>query len=316
MISEIQYTTISTADLDRSLSLFRDVMGMEIVAEQFVFGPEFEQLWGLPTFMTARSIILGKPRVASGRIRLIRFEPLSEIVICEGADPWDTGAVKTIDFVVTDFERAKHLLDSHGWGWRTDPQRYPLPNGEGELLEGHIDGPDDTTLGILQLFGVSRSAYVEVGDDVLFSEMATSSRFVTDIEQALSFYVDVLGFQVVTDIIIDQTKLQGLIESPSGGALRMILLGSLETKSGEIGLLKYEGIKGKSLAHRAKPPCRGVIMMSFETQDLDQLHDQLREHGVTVFSSPVQLELEPYGLVQVMTVQSPDGVMHEFFQRE
>jgi catechol 2,3-dioxygenase-like lactoylglutathione lyase family enzyme len=142
MISEIRFTTISTADLQRCLSLFRDVIGMEVIATQPVGGEAYEQLWDLLYGTSAESILLLQPGMPSGGIRLLRFVPVSETVIRETAEPWDTGAVKILDFMVTDFERARQALNAQGWQWRTEPQQYQLPGGEGESREGHIQGPD------------------------------------------------------------------------------------------------------------------------------------------------------------------------------
>lgn len=315
MISQIQFTTISVADMERALTLFRDVMGMQVIARQEIFGSEIEELWGLPTFMSGQSVLLGKPGVSGSRIRLVRFEPVSDVVIREKAEPWDTGAIKIVDFMVSDFQQAEQALLSHGWQWRTSPQRYALPNDEGESLEGHINGPDGTILGVIQLFGVSRSKYVEVADDTLFSEMATTSYLVPDLDQALAFYSGALGLRVTDDVTINQAELQRLIGLPSGVSLRMVLLGSAQGKSGKIGLLQYQGITGASLAEISKPPHRGAVLISFETDALHHVYDTLKNSDAQIICPPVQVEIEPYGRVSAMTAKAPDGVMLEFFQR-
>jgi catechol 2,3-dioxygenase-like lactoylglutathione lyase family enzyme len=199
--------------------------------------------------------------------------------------------VKIVDFMVSDFKRAHQVVASHGWEWRTAPQQYKLPGGQGETLEGHLKGPDGVILGIIQLIGLARSQYVEIADDVLFSEMATSSFLVPDLEQAVSFYCDGLGLQVAEDVTIKQAELQRLIGLPPGVSLRMVLLGSGQTKSGKIGLLKYEGIAGNSLADRATPPNRGAVMITFETEAIAQLYERLKSAGGQCLSPLVRIAL-------------------------
>jgi catechol 2,3-dioxygenase-like lactoylglutathione lyase family enzyme len=316
MISQIRFTTLSVADLERAVALFRDVMGMSIIAQQEILGPEIEELWGLPTFMLGQSVILGKPDLSGSQIRLVQFEPVSQIVVREKAEPWDTGAIKIVDFMVSDFQQAEQALMSHGWEWRTPPQQYKLPNGEGESLEGHVKGPDGTIVGVIKLIGLSRSKYVEIADDVLFSEMATTSYLVPNITQALEFYSAVLGLHVTDDVTINEAEIQKLIGIPSGVGLRMVLLASGQARSGKIGLLEYEGVTGTSLAEISKPPHRGAVLISFETDNLDDLHGRLKTSGAHIVCPPVQIEVQPYGDVRAMTAKAPDGVMLEFFQRQ
>lgn len=315
MISEIRFATVSVSELGRSQSLFQDVIGMELVGRQQIRGPDYERLWGLKEGTEAEAVLLGKPGIPSGRIRLLKFQPLSSVVVRECAEPWDTGAVKILDFLVTDFEQARRAFASHGWQWRTEPQRYWWPGREGATIEGHIKGPDGILLGIGQVIGPPRSEYVEATDDSLFSEMATSSFLVPNLERALAFYKEVLGLTVSLEMEIEEAELQKLVGLPAGVALRMVFLGSPDSKSGKVGLLKYSGIEGRSLAERVRPPNRGTVLITFETDSISPLPDRLTQAGAQIISLPVHIDLEPYGRVLGMTARAPDGVLLEFFQQ-
>jgi hypothetical protein len=58
------------------------------------------------------------------------------------------------------------------------------------------------------------------------------------------------------------------------------------------------------------------VLISFETDNLDDLHGRLKTSGAHIVCPPVQIEVQPYGDVRAMTAKAPDGVMLEFFQRQ
>ena len=312
-ISGIKFTTISTNNLERNRELFCAVVGMEVVAEQKFSGPEVEKLWRLSPGATAHGLLLQKPGIDGGGIRLLQFNPLSDVVARQGAAAWDTGAVKILDLIVNDHARATALFDAHGFSWRSPaPNRYALPDGS-ETLERHIETDDGVIIGVPQVFGQPRSKWVAAPDSSLFSEATNSSFLVNDFASSLHFYRDVLGLTVMEDLSITSEELQKLIGLPEPVTLRMAFLQNPTTLAGKVGLLNYSGITGKSLSHRACPPHRGAIMLTFETDDLEGLESRLRANKAEIIASGIELELPPYGARRLLTARSPDGIFLEFF---
>lgn len=321
-VSGIRWTTIGTNDLARNVELFSAVVGLEVVAEQTFSGTAWENLWQLPTGTTGRGLLLQKPGIVGGGIRLVEFDPPSPVVVREGAAAWDTGAIKILDLIVNDHARATKLFDAYGFRWRSPaPNRYPLPDGS-ETLERHIETDDGVILGVPQVFGQPRSVWVAADDAELFSEATNSSYLVNDLDASLSFYRDVLGLHVMADLSITSEELQKLIGLPEPVTLRMAFLeGRAEvgpdvsdayTLAGKIGLLNYAGIAGKPLSHKACPPHRGIIMVTFQTDDLDALAARLRAGGAEIVGRETT-DLPPYGVRQILTARAPDGLFLEFF---
>ena len=313
-ISGIKFTTIGTNNLERNRELFCDVVGLEVVAEQTFAGPGVEKLWGLEAGVTARGLLLQKPGIEGGGVRLLQFAPESGVVAREGAEAWDTGAVKILDLIVNDHARATELFDARGFRWRSPaPNRYALPDGS-ETLERHIETDDGVILGVPQVFGQPRAKWVAAPDSSLFSEATNSSFLVNDFAASLHFYRDVLGLRVMADLSITSEELQKLIGLPEPVTLRMAFLQGPDTLAGKVGLLNYSGITGRSISRRACPPHRGAIMLTFQTDDIDELERRLRGGGAEIIGAGVELELPPYGARRMLTARAPDGIFLEFFQ--
>lgn len=321
-VSGIRWTTIGTQDLARNVELFSTVVGLEVIAEQHFSGATWEMLWQLPQGTTGHGLLLQKPGIVGGGVRLVEFDPPSPVIVREGAAAWDTGAIKILDLIVNDHARATELFDTHGFTWRSPaPNRYPLPDGS-KTLERHIETEDGIILGIPQVFGQSRSAWVAADDAELFSEATNSSYLVNDLESSLRFYRDVLGLRVMADLSITSEELQKLIGLPEPVTLRMAFLeGRAEvgpgasdayTLAGKIGLLNYSGITGSSLRDKACPPHRGVIMVTFQTDNLKDLAARLETSGAEI-SGTGTADLPPYGVRQILTARAPDGLFLEFF---
>jgi catechol 2,3-dioxygenase-like lactoylglutathione lyase family enzyme len=315
MISGIRFTTVSTADLARARELFGDVMGMEAVGRQAVADAGYAPFWDLPEGVTGEMVVLRQSDIPAGQVRLVQFEPASSTVVRDGAAAWDTSAIKLMDFFVEDFQKAEQALQARGWSWRTSPIEYEWPNGEGASREAHVETKDGVILGIIEIMGPSRQDYLDVPEGVLFSEMATSSFLVPDLDAALHFYGDVLGLEPSVDMTFESEEMQRLIGLDAPITLRMVLLESPAEPSGKVGLLHYEGVEGTSLAERARPPHRGLLGMTFETDDLTALHQRLNATEARVLSPPQPVHVAPHGRVQAMGVQAPDGVRMGFFEQ-
>jgi catechol 2,3-dioxygenase-like lactoylglutathione lyase family enzyme len=233
----------------------------------------------------------------------------------EGAAAWDHGAIKLLDFFVEDFEAAELALQREGWSWRTDPIEYDWPDGNGASREAHVETEDGVILGIIELLGPSRQDYLRVPEGVLFSEMATASFLVPDFNAALQFYGDTLGLEPAVDMTFEMEEMQRLIGLDDPVTLQMVLLESPLEPSGKVGLLRYVGVEGASLADRARPPHRGVLAMTFETDDLGALRHRLERTDAHLLAEPRPVDVAPYGTVRSMWVQTPDGVCVEFFEQ-
>ena len=160
---------ISTAEADRHLELFRDVLGMQVTSQQVVSGAEASLLWGVDV-RSARVTRLATPPSYAG-VALIEFDPVSEVVIREGMQGIDTDALKVIDVVTSDAEAGFERFERAGFAVSDVRSSYEIEDGA--VTETHAYGPEGVVIGILDFHTIDASRFVEITDRP-FSEVMLS----------------------------------------------------------------------------------------------------------------------------------------------
>ena len=56
-------------------------------------------------------------------------------------------------------------------------------------------------------------------------------------------------------------------------------------------------------------------MLRFPVYDIKKIYQLSLDEGIDVIYSPIQVELKPYGKVNLMAVRGPGGVWLEFFEK-
>ena len=102
---------------------------------------------------------------------------------------------------------------------------------------------------------------------------------VRDYAEAIDFYVDKLGFDLVED-------------TDQGHGKRWVVV---RPKGAETGLLLAKAANAKQ-ADRIGDPGGGRVMLFLQTDDFERDHGRMQEAGVTFLEAPRR---EPYGMVAV-----------------
>ena len=134
---------------------------------------------------------------------------------------------------------------------------------------------------------------------------------VSDLEASLHFYRDILGWKVVYENIIFP-KLAEFLNIPGGEGRNIMLQQKENMFHGMIELVAFTKPEPES------PPqvglgVRGLRMLSFLVDDLDDVYQVLMEEGVEVYSPPGTSNLGEY-TVKVCIVKDPDDVLLEIIQ--
>ena len=77
--SPLHMVTISVSDLEKSLSFYRDILGMEIQSESELAGEAFEHHWKVSPGTTARAVLLQASGMDVGQVLLLQFSPASGV---------------------------------------------------------------------------------------------------------------------------------------------------------------------------------------------------------------------------------------------
>jgi catechol 2,3-dioxygenase-like lactoylglutathione lyase family enzyme len=111
--------------------------------------------------------------------------------------------------------------------------------------------------------------------------LALVSLVVRDYDEALDFYVGVLGFDLVEDRFVPQQDKRWVVVAPPGGGGARLLLARATTPEQEARIGDQTG---------------GRVFLFLETDDFDRDHRRYRERGVEFVREP---KAELYGTVAV-----------------
>lgn len=340
MIQAIHSVTIATGDMATAHRFYGDLLGMEAIAEFEMPGRLIEQLWQVPTRVSARGLLLQKfhhlshggetekTPVGTGLLRLIEFQPVSE-PMRNGARPWDYGFFD-LNFHVRDIEACYRQLTEAGFKAVSEPLPFRLPGPRPVTFkEVHIHAPDGVVVALVEEVAEKSSAGDTVASEKVvaddqrpatsgfeYSEARTLGIVVPDARQALSFWRDLLGLRAIFDVELGGQQLEQMLGLPEGTTFRMVLLRPRRGMTGPA-LLEFHGLEGRDIRQRAKPPHAGLLQISFRVDaqhELYELYRKLQASNVEILCPPTELQYAPLMGTWVMTALSPEGILLEFFK--
>lgn len=109
---------------------------------------------------------------------------------------------------------------------------------------------------------------------------------VPDLDAALAFYVDTLGFTVAFDGDWDHKPQNDRVIGIDGTSARMAML---HAGAGHIELWEYRRPTPTTLASDYSPADHGIAHFCLQVTDIDAEYERLRHAGMTFHGPPVQL---------------------------
>jgi catechol 2,3-dioxygenase-like lactoylglutathione lyase family enzyme len=304
----------SVSDLDHWIEYYTIVLGWE-VREAGTVSDALLTAWGLPEEATASFVLVANPGSETGFVRIIDFDNVPQRRIREHDQPWETGGIFNINKRVSDMATLSEEVTNAGWQAQSAPVRFTFgPFVVWEWIPRHPDGV--------------RTAFIERVEPPLegWPNLKTTSRtfnstqMVKDIDRALTFYRDVLGFETYLEHNAPSKapgeNVLGLSrEAMTDIARHVVIVHPQGQNEGSIELLQYMGYTGRDFSEHAVPPNLGILMLRFPVPDVDALAEHLQNQGVPISTPLVITELKPYGQVKILAVLAPDGAWLEFFQQ-
>jgi catechol 2,3-dioxygenase-like lactoylglutathione lyase family enzyme len=148
----------------------------------------------------------------------------------------------------------------------------------------------------------------------MLGAMAHVGITVRDMDKALAFYRDTLGFRVLGDIIITGDEADRLTRL-KGTTLRAVYVRSeSDLKGPPLELLHFvepTPDTGQPYARLTNP---GITEVAFWVKDIEKTYAELCDRGVEFYSPPQLFELEGYGKVKAVYFWDPDGATLELLQ--
>jgi catechol 2,3-dioxygenase-like lactoylglutathione lyase family enzyme len=148
----------------------------------------------------------------------------------------------------------------------------------------------------------------------MLGAMAHVGITVRDMDKAVIFYRDTLGFRVLGDVMLAGEEADRLT-CLKGTKLRAVYIRSEnDLKGPSLELLHFLEPAPDTGAPYARLTNPGITEVAFWVKDIEQTYEKLCAQGVEFYSPPQFFELEGYGKVKAVYFWDLDGTTLELVQ--
>ena len=142
---------------------------------------------------------------------------------------------------------------------------------------------------------------------------AYSARCITAADETISFFRDVLGFEIRRDVEFTVGDRSALL-MPEGTTERFVQAFAPGSSTGYLVLMDHQEATKPSPAPSYGPPNRGIAMWSFATGDIENVRQRAVDAGIEVVQPPGIHGSPCLPDGQSMMLRDPDGFLIEIFE--
>ncbi|MCA1857350.1 hypothetical protein LE190_15660 [Massilia oculi] len=276
--------------------------------------PALAAAWGCPG-EAGEEWLLGHPDCTNGHVRMVRLAHGAARPQIRADDQcWDSGGLFDLNVRVPEVEAAAAALRLRGWHGAAPPHQWDF--GAVNVREWLAKGPDNVRLAVIERVAPPLRGFDHMKS---MSQVFNSSQVVRDMEGALVFYCDVLGFRNAYSYAVPTLgpgpNLFGLPSSLAGQVgLQIGIVHPEGTMEGSIELVALTGAQGRDTAHEARPPNTGLAALRLPVRGMDAFAQHLDACGVAPEFGPLPMTMAPYGKVRMLGLRAPDGAWLEFYE--
>jgi catechol 2,3-dioxygenase-like lactoylglutathione lyase family enzyme len=292
------------ADLDASLALYRDVLGLEVYASR-PFGPDAAiAKLGRTEGGQSRYVALRVPGLALG-IELIEYKDIERKP--QRPDFVDPGAAN-IAFRVRDldalFDKVVKVPGVKVLTAAGKPVTIETPNGA--LHAVFIQDPDGFVVELLEANDVPADA--SRGPVVAGAAFEAT---VGDSEESVRFYNELLGFDFELGAAFNSNQEMAATAGAPGASFRQSAA-TIPGTSVRMVLIEFNDVERKRLSGRTQDP--GTAVLQLLVRDVTALTNKLKDADVPVVTTGGEpVEVMP-GL-KISIVRDPNGMLLELVER-
>jgi catechol 2,3-dioxygenase-like lactoylglutathione lyase family enzyme len=193
-IRAIDSVLITVSDMDRSVDFYKNVLTFEKVSDEEIYGDEVEHLLGVfGSRVRVVRLTLGSESIELAQFLAPRGRPIP--VDSQSNDLW----FQHVAIIVSDMDRAYAVLRQNKVEHAsTGPQRLPDWNkNAGGIKAFYFKDPDDHPLEILEFPAGKGDPKWQHANGRLFLGIDHTAIVISNTENSLKFYRDLLGLRVV-----------------------------------------------------------------------------------------------------------------------
>ena len=148
MVERIYHVGLTVSDLDRSISFYRDILGLEFQREIFMAGEETDRLFRMKNTKARVAYLNGSKAVEAPPIELIQFVD-NKVKKVKGN--LFTTSISEVCFYTDDIERVYNSLIENHVECLSEPQYFDFRANElGESKAFYFRDPDGIVLEMMQ----------------------------------------------------------------------------------------------------------------------------------------------------------------------
>ena len=134
---------------------------------------------------------------------------------------------------------------------------------------------------------------------------------VSDLDQTIPFYRDVLGFKLIQDSLRENLPSYDTLMGVQGVRLRVALF---DLPGTDILLELFQFFHPQPIVQRVSFHGIGSSHIALEIRDLDALFAKIVSHGGKTLSAPTDIYREGQLIARAMYTLDPDGIVLEMFE--
>ena len=311
-----QEVVISVNDIKRTAEFFIKIGDYQIINEGSISISAIKS-YGLKAGMSGEELVLKAKSDDSPYIRLIDFDVENKQPMRPGSHAWDTGCYFSLMIRMKGLDEIYNDLIQMGW-W-TETPIASLKFGESKLKVVIFKGPDG-----IQIQGYERLApplpenYPEF---INISHPFNIMQTINNREKSRQFFVDLLGFDTFFygKPYVDQeegiTPLGLPLSLTTESRYRTAIFYPIPGEFGRVEMIEFMDLRGLDFSNRCNAPNLGLLSIKYPVEDIFETKQLLESRKNNISIEIKTLQLQPYGNIKMISLESPDGAIIEFFQK-
>lgn len=191
---------------------------------------------------------------------------------------------------------------------------FESPSGETYISSEIVyEGPDN-----IFVLGVTRpEIFIPIGPidkDIGIGGVAYSARCITETDNTIDFFEQVLGFEIRRDVKFDVDN-RSAINLPEGTTERFIQGFSPGSTSGYVVFMDHGEATKYCEMDYYDAPYRGLVMWSFPTLNLNEIYERALKFGVEILHPPNNYKSPALTAKKSFVLKDPDGFQIEIYEK-
>jgi catechol 2,3-dioxygenase-like lactoylglutathione lyase family enzyme len=247
-------------------------------------------------------------RESSTRVVLVEFEPAGREIRPGSEGRWY--GIHDLAFRVVNIDAVARFIENRGYPLTIPPVGIQLPGAPYIVKEGMFLGPGNVPHAFME-----RVLSPPQGDLWKFTHIGDSVQIVENIEEALHFYVDQLGLDLLGQDIPPVGLFSKILGVGPDVSTRLAFVNRKGTNALLIELMEISAQPRYPLIP-ACPPNIGLFMISLKVDRLESTLKPLSADKTPVWSGPVNLDGIVWGMQKACVVQGPGRALVCLFENE